>query len=459
MDIRFILVVVVSAVLGTAQAQQLRPDLGVIPERFQLENGMSVVLCTVGQTGPISAQFYYEFSQFNDPGDLPQANRLLAKMRERAAFEGYDVDEAMGLMNEVGIASSDGLPSCVRVQYGAYAGDLDLIFSIEAGRMQGVDADEQVRSNAREWMNEVLDMLESPFNPPVMTPAISAAAHYWANGADHVSLRGTYDADSSAQIDDLLETSFSPERATLVIFGGFDSVTIRDMVTEYFSGIEPRGGELAEITPTGDQTEITWDLNETVVVLAYDAPDDRVAAAALTVWGQLLAGVLTNDKEVKPLLTGITSNQLSYPVGAMPVVIYGRVRDGQDPKAAVEALIKRTEAIVAAAPSKLDFTQLGNTTRMFIGRYNVNAGSIERRAGSVRRQLDLKKRIALLTATQQMGGDIAMIEMLLGPDVRETASLLLDIDNEQLVDILTATINEDNRSVVLIRPAGEPDED
>ncbi len=455
MGIRFVLVVLLAAALGEAQAVQVVPDRGIIPERFELENGMKVVLCSIGENGPITAQFYYDFSQLDDPPGLPQANRIVAKMRERAAFEGYAKDEATQLMNEIGIASSDGLPGCTLVKYGANANDLDLIFSIESARLEGVDTDDELLADARAWMVDVLDILERQSKPPVMTPAISAAVQYWAVGSEHVTLREPYSADASGRIDDLIKAAFAPNRATLVVFGEFEPVSTKDLIIEYFGGLRPPGLEVAASEPTGDTAQITWDLDETVVVLAYRAPDDAVSAAVMTVWGQLLAGVLTNDKEVRPLLSGITSSQLTYPAGPMPVIIFGRVRDGQDADAAVEALARRAEAIVQEMPRRLDFIQLGNTTRMFLGRYIVNSNSIARRSGSVGRQLNVKRQKALLIATEQFGSDIGLIEYAFGPDVHETASLVLDTDEARLIEMLTATINADNRSAVLIRPAAE----
>jgi|GEM_PF-2622986 len=435
---------------GLCSAQM--EDRGLIPQRVTLDNGVRVVMVQLPEYNGVNVQAMYAVGDLDEPEGVVQATRLLGHMRDQAACEGYAEGEAFKLLNEVGISVTHGLPGHLRASYTVLPQDLDLVLSIEASRLRGVTLSEGLLAEAQEWsLTNVLDQLEKMPDQPLMPQALEAAGQFWNYGVDSVRFREAPGAGALAEIQKLADEWLTPDRLTLVLFGGFDSDAALESIREHFGSIEP-GGEHPGF-PEGRPKfgEMTWDADATVVVAAWDAPDDPVARGALVAWGTQLADRLTNDPQLKPLLTGITASRLDYPVGRMPALVYGRLREGQDAAEAGRLLAERTEALVAEPKTRLQFNQLAGMIKRFRGQYIADTQSLDRKALQIARVYDMNRSTARLRALEPFNDNYAFIELAFGPETFETCQLVGSLTQEQLIETLTSVYKPENRSVVVIR--------
>ena len=435
---------------GLCSAQM--DDRGLFPERTTLENGVRVVLIELPGYNGVSVDAMYAVGAFDEPEGVVQATRLLGRMRDRAPCEGYAEGEAFGMLNEIGSSRTHGLPGHLRAGYTVLPQDLELALSIEASRLRGITLDGGLLAEAHEWsLTDVLDPLEAMPDRPLMPHALETAGQFWNHGIDAVRYRAAPTPDEVVKIQRLADEWLTPDRLTLVLFGGFDPDAALESIRKHFGSIEP-GGEHSGF-PQGRPpfAEMTWDADATVAVAAWDAPEDPVACATLVAWGTQLADRLTNDPELAPRFSGITASRLDYPAGRMPVVVYGRVRDGEDAEKAAKLLAERAEALVAEPKTRIQFNQLASMAKLFRGQYVTDTQSLERKARQLGSHNGLKRVDAQLRALEPFNDNFAFIELAFGPDTFGTCQLVGAETQERLLETLTSVYTPEHRSVVLIR--------
>ena len=287
--------VVVAAPLGADG-----PELSVAYERFQLENGLDVVLHRDASIPTVSVNTWYHVGSAQEaPGRTG-----FAHLFEHLMFEGSaNVPEgAIDTWIEAAGGSTNGSTTTDRTNYyvDAASNALELAIYLDADRMAGlldamspesVDGQRDVVKNERRQSYEnrpyglafpILNQTLYPAGHPYHWPVIGSMADLSAAGYDDVA--------------QFFRTYYTPNNASLVVAGDIDLAEARRLVTKWYGPI-PRGPEpppqTVVTTHRGAETRLVLEDQVQLprLYLAWPSTAQYAAGdAALTALSQVLAG-------------------------------------------------------------------------------------------------------------------------------------------------------------------------
>ena len=337
------------------------PDLSVAYERFQLDNGLDVVLHRDATIPTVSVNTWYHVGSAQEaPGRTG-----FAHLFEHLMFEGSgNVPEgAIDTWLEEAGGGANGSTTTDRTNYttDAAANGLALALYLDADRMaslldamspESVDGQRDVVKNERRQSYEnrpyglalpVLDQELYPEGHPYRWPVIGSMADL-----------------SAASYDDVVQffrTYYTPNNASLVVAGDIDLDEARRLVTRWYGPI-PRGPEPPPqtVVTTGLGGEVRLVLEDRVqlprLYLAWPSASQYAAGdAALVALSRVLAGG-KNSRLYRRLVYDL---QIAQDVsafqrgaqlgGAFYVVATARPgTSAEDLRAAVDAEIARLQA-------------------------------------------------------------------------------------------------------------------
>ena len=362
---------------GVAVAAPLNddgPTLELAYERFQLENGLDVVLHRDASIPTVSVNTWYHVGSAQEaPGRTG-----FAHLFEHLMFEGSaNVPEgAIDTWIEAAGGSTNGSTTTDRTNYyvDAASNALELALYLDADRMAGlldamspesVDGQRDVVKNERRQSYE-----NRPYGLafPILGQALYPAGHPY-----HWPVIGSMADLSAAGYDDVAQffrTYYTPNNASLVVAGDIDLAEARRLVTKWYGPI-PRGPEpppqTVVTTHRGAETRLVLEDRVQLprLYLAWpSAPQYAAGDAALVALSQVLAGG-KNSRLYKRLVYDlqIAQDVSAFQRGAQlggAFYVTATARPGvsaEDLRAAIDEEIARVQA---APPSARELVRVVN---------------------------------------------------------------------------------------------------
>lgn len=286
------------ALAPAALAQPVR--LSVPYERFQLPNGLDVVLHRDATTPVLTVNTWYHVGSAQEkPGRTG-----FAHLFEHLMFEGSaNVPEgAIDTWIEAAGGNTNGSTTNDRTNYttDAASNALELAIFVDADRMRSllgasdptiIDGQRDVVKNERRQSYE-----NQPYGLawPIVNQYVFPDGHpyHWPVIGSMADLTAATPAD----VTDFFRTYYTPNNASVVIAGDIDLAEARRLVEQYYGGI-PRGPALPPQTfadaPLDGETRIVQedDVQLPRLYLAYRSPAEYGAGDAdATALAQVLAG-------------------------------------------------------------------------------------------------------------------------------------------------------------------------
>lgn len=226
--------------LPPAQIKE-RPAPKVRIERYQLDNGLRVILSPDKVAPVVSVTLMYDVGSRNEEKGLTG----FAHLFEHLMFQGSEnvgKGEHFTLISENG-GSFNGTTSQDRTVYYATmpANQLDLALFLEADRMRALDVTQENLDNQREVVKE--ERRQRVDNQPYGSLYEESLRTFFNSFAYQHSVIGSMDDLNSATVDDaqrFFKTYYTPNNAVLVLVGDFQVSEAKKKIQKYFGPI-PRG--------------------------------------------------------------------------------------------------------------------------------------------------------------------------------------------------------------------------
>ncbi len=220
-------------------------DLSIPHERFQLENGLDVVLAPDPSTPIVHVQVWYYVGSKDETKGLTG----FAHLFEHLMFQGSKNvgGEYFAPIQQVG-GTLNGTTNVDRTNYyeTVPAHQLPLALFLESDRMGALlDVLDQTKLDNQRMVvrNERRQRYE---NPPYGEAWVTLSAHLWPEGHPyHHTTIGSHEDLERASLDDVkafFRTWYVPNNASLVVTGDFDPAVAKALITEQFGWI-PKGAE------------------------------------------------------------------------------------------------------------------------------------------------------------------------------------------------------------------------
>ena len=235
--------------LVVALALAARPNAAQLPkiahEEYRLDNGLRVILAPDPRSSVVAVDLTYDVGSRNEE----KGRTGFAHLFEHMLFEGSASlarGEVYKLLEGAGSLGFNASTTEDRTNYyqPLPADRLDLGLWLTADRMRGPRIDSVTFAREREIVKEErrLKVDNQPYAGVSADELFTAvdAGRCWSYG--HSIIGSLADLDS-ARVDDVrafFRRYYGPERATLVVAGGFTSANARALIARYFADI-PRG--------------------------------------------------------------------------------------------------------------------------------------------------------------------------------------------------------------------------
>lgn len=287
----------------TASTLAASPPAGEIPiETVELDNGLTVVLSEDHSAPIVTSYITYRVGS----ADEKEGFTGFAHLFEHMMFNGsenvpegafaYYVDGTGGILN--GNTEPDRTNYFVSVPSNYLEGAIFL----EANRMRSLQITEEALANEKDVVKEEVRQQQEnqPFLKTILLDWPATAFSSWAYSH---SIYGSMEDLSNAPVQafkDFFAKYYTPNNATLVLVGDFESKDAKDLVNKYFGPI-PKGPEIERTFP--EEPEQTKAVKKEVkdplapvpmVLVSWDIPEAR-----------------TEDRDALELLTAILSTGAS----------------------------------------------------------------------------------------------------------------------------------------------------
>ncbi len=280
--------------LFAAEKNPLKISLPVT--RFQLDNGLSVLLLEDHSVPMISYHTWYRVGSLNESNGVTGAAHMLEHMMFKGAkkYSGKQFDD---LLHENGITNNAFTTSDYTGFYeNLPSGKLELIMDLEVDRMsslalraEDLKSERDVVKEERRWrvdnnpqgaLNEL--MMGTIFrNDPYGWPVIG-----YMTDIEH------YDVD---KLRYFYSTYYLPNNAVLVIVGDFDTAKVKELVTKYYGRLPSKPLPRPTVVKPSTQTEeatalVRKDVQNTSFLVAFNSvPQGHPDMYALDLAANLLA--------------------------------------------------------------------------------------------------------------------------------------------------------------------------
>jgi len=441
MQFRLCLTVVAALAATVASPLASAADLELPHVRYELDNGLEVILSEDHATPLVHVEVWYHVGS----KDEPDGRSGFAHLFEHLMFNGskhWD-DEYFAPLQPLG-ARINGSTSRDRTNYyeTVPSNALELALWLEADRMgfllealtvEKLDNQRDVVRNERRQNYEIRPYAKSR---KVISEALWPESHPY-----HRLTIGTHEDLEAATLDDVKDffrTWYVPNNATLVVSGDFDETTTRAWIEQYFGPIV-RGEEPASISeaeaplPAAQTIELTDDVQLERVYMAWQsmplyAPGDAdldVLSSILTSGktSRLYKRLVFEDRVAKDVSAYQASSELGSTYNIVATVA---------PDSTVEAVIAALEEEVAR-----------------VQKHGVTEPEVEQAVNNWRKSFFLRiqtvaGRGASLQGYAHHTGD---------PDwVQEDLDRYLGVTPDSVLEVARGTLDMDHRVTVIVRP-------
>ncbi|MFB3104278.1 MAG: M16 family metallopeptidase, partial [Pseudomonadales bacterium] len=278
-------------------------------ERVVLDNGVTVLLLPMPEADQVAIETIYNVGFVHEPKGMTQAAHLLEHLACNAATGNYKANEAMNLLNQLGMANAETLPSWTHYDYVLPANKLELALEIEAERLTSLKIDREiVRVEALRCYQET-DFVERNPASGMTKHAFMALNQAWRHGMTSALVRGGLEDFSIEELENFHRAFYRPDNLTVVIIGGFNRDQAFELLEEHLGDVRPpKQSRLAAIdwSRIPNRTTVRWDAKVRAVCLAFPPPSNRRDQIALSLLGAALTQELMKDPQINDVANTVT---------------------------------------------------------------------------------------------------------------------------------------------------------
>ncbi len=337
------------------------------PRDFTLPNGLRVLIVPVDGVKSVAVQAIHPVGFVDDPKGVPQGAHLIEHLLCRGATASYKVNESMerlmsgGGARGAGIVNAETLADWTHYDFVLPAADLELALTVHAERLTSLRIDPAIIEQEGVPAGRELRSVESSPVAPVFKFAVMAAHQGWRFGIEDLRLVEGLEATKPEALQALYDSRYGTAGALIVIAGAVEIDATETLARRVLgaSALRENGQHnhanppIAPARPALNWADIpatrtmTWDSTVASVVLAFEPPANSAAAAALSLWCEVLLGRVATDAALAKVSRMTFGTNTMWPArrDGLPVFFSISVREGTDPAHAAEVLRERVLAL------------------------------------------------------------------------------------------------------------------
>jgi predicted Zn-dependent peptidase len=399
-------------------------------ERIEIDGGPTVLILPVDGTSRVAVQAMYDVGFIDEPRGIAQASHLIEHLACFGATAKSSAGESIRVLNQIGMANAETLPSLTHYDYSVPAGRLEIALETEAERLRSLKFEPTTIAEEAERCYAEVRFVAERSNPPALGKfSLMAATQFWRHSLTDASVLGGLETASLDALRAFHKAHYNRSNLTLIVAGAVTRAAVEPIVKKAFSSLPSSQARPAPIdwATTPKRGVVRWDASATIVYVAYPPPNDPAERLVVTAALQAATMNLAADPEVKKLAAGVDGSGMAWPVGRTPSFASFTLQPGTDPDKAAAVLSTRLESEISGMlPSTLVpvVTMLADTS-LPLDATSLKAYSdqLMQQAGS----LELAHDMILGNVAIQIG----MRDVWLGPDraaIAERARSLLQGD-------------------------------
>ena len=430
-----------------------KPEVG--PDRVVLENGVTVMLWPVPGTGQVAMETFYEVGFLHEPRGMTQAAHLLEHIMCNGATASWAAGASFALLNEVGMANAETLPTSTHYDYTVPADRLELCLKVASERLSSLRITEELVLQEAPRCYRETDFVERNPQAGMLKFAFMALAQVWRHGRQEALVRGGMEEFAIADLVAFHRAGYRPDRLRVVLIGDFERAAAMALIEEHLGALPRFGGELVgaiDWRKVPARTTVRWDSTTRAVCVAWPPPKNRADCVALSLLGARFHQLAAQDAELQEATDMVNFSNWLWHVGELPFYAYATVAAGADPNK-VEAALRR---VVAQAVADLHpvGTVLAGQVRGIHGRYRfLDKPYVERLSGMIQRQrpgMESPERQAMVMGQGAINWAVA--DMAVGGDPEAIAAALAGREGEDLQRMIRGTLAPERALVTHILP-------
>lgn len=270
--------VALSCLLLLAPAFGGQPALDVPIEKFQLSNGMRVVLSRDNSVPVVAVYMLYGVGARSEE----KGRTGFAHLFEHMMFEG-SANAPKGVMDKLVNSNGGYLNGSTHPDFTDYyevlpSNKLPVALWLEADRMRGLVIDKQHLDNQKEAVKQErrLSFDNQPYATAIVDRFPQLAFRNWSNAHSIIGSFEDLEAATVADVSKFFHTFYAPNNAVMVICGDIRNDEARRLIETYFSDIaaqtQPRHPDRAEPAQAEPRSEVYKDPLARVPAVAISFP-------------------------------------------------------------------------------------------------------------------------------------------------------------------------------------------
>ncbi len=419
-------------------------------ERFEIEGGPKVVIVPVGGVSRVAVQAMYDVGIVDEPRGIAQASHLIEHLACMGATAKGPAGETFKMLNQIGMANAETLPSLTHYDYGLPADRFELAIETEAERLRSLKIDQKLVSDEAAKCYQEVRFVSSRTPPALGKFALMAATQAWRHSEKSARVLGGLEGVPLSELEAFRARYYHRANLTLIVTGSVSRDRVFEAVKKHFEELPspPFKHPSTDWRKVAKQGEIRWDAPATIVYVGFPPPDDPAEQLVMTAAFQFLEQALSADPEVQALASGVDSSNMIWPVGRCPGFAAFTLKPGVKPD---DARAKLTGRLRAAIPG-LEAGALASALPMLAelpwslepAALKSQAESMARQMGSIERAYD-----ALLgnTAIQ-----IGLRELWLGSERKTMLERAQALAGDGLAGFVKRVFSEEKRFVTVLVP-------
>jgi zinc protease len=266
---------------------------------FTLANGLRVRLVPVPGEAEAILLLAVRAGSLDEPAGSPHLAHLVEHMAVFNAPPGSEESAAIARWYGAGRANGETLAGLMYFDLRVETAEVPLAVRVQAARLAGRNFDPEVLKREIPRALGELEHLESQRGGFTSKFALMALAQVAFHGRSEVPFRERTKAFTVEDVRAFHERTFRPDRAMLVVAGGFDPSVVRPVVEEAFGKIPKPEAPPAKRGPP-QSGRGTWDGATSHLLLAWPAPGPgEPDLAATLVASSVLTMRLAADPAIK----------------------------------------------------------------------------------------------------------------------------------------------------------------
>ncbi|MCI0589279.1 MAG: insulinase family protein [Planctomycetes bacterium] len=272
------------------------------PVEFTLPNGLRVRLVPVAGEAEAILLLAVRAGSLEEPAGSPHLAHVVEHMAVFNAPPGSEESAAIARWYGSGRANGETLADFMYFDLRVETAEVLLAVRVQAARLAGRNFDPEVLKREIPRALGELENLESQRKGITSKFALMALAQIAFHGKSEVPFRARTGAYTVEDVRAFHERTFRPDRAMLVVAGGFDPAVVRPVVEEAFGKVpKPEAPPAKRGAPRSGRG--TWDGATSHLLFAWPAPapGDPEFAAFLVAY-RILSARIAFDHDVQAVV-------------------------------------------------------------------------------------------------------------------------------------------------------------